>query len=271
MPTAPYAATLLPMSKVRDEAVCIRRWDFSETSQTVSLFGRGHGVVRGLAKGAKREKGQFSGGIELLTRGEVLFILRKGRDLAAITDWSLLEIYPALSRSLRAHRAALYLADLVAHLVREGDPHARLYDCMTASLRALADERSVARIVLAFQWTALAETGFRPTLGRGAQTGEPLRQGPGAIVFSAAAGGVTEARDAEDGWRVRPETIALLRRLDAAAPAIGDVAPASFDSLNGESEEVVERASRLLAAYLRHILDRELATARQLFGEPATS
>ena len=42
------------MPTISDYAICIRRWDFSETSQTVSLFTRESGIIRGLAKGAKR-------------------------------------------------------------------------------------------------------------------------------------------------------------------------------------------------------------------------
>ncbi|MHC4100282.1 MAG: DNA repair protein RecO, partial [Planctomycetota bacterium] len=55
------------MPPVTDNAICIRRWDYSETSLTVSLFLRNHGVVRGMAKGAKRARGSFEGGIDLLT------------------------------------------------------------------------------------------------------------------------------------------------------------------------------------------------------------
>ncbi|MCH7601829.1 MAG: recombination protein O N-terminal domain-containing protein, partial [Planctomycetes bacterium] len=42
------------MPKIAYYAICIRRWDFSETSQTVSLFTSEAGIIRGLAKGAKR-------------------------------------------------------------------------------------------------------------------------------------------------------------------------------------------------------------------------
>ena len=44
------------MQTIEDNAFCLRRWDFSETSQTASLLTRDHGVLRGLAKGAKRPK-----------------------------------------------------------------------------------------------------------------------------------------------------------------------------------------------------------------------
>lgn len=257
------------MPKERDEAVCIRRWDFSETSQTVALFSRGHGLVRGLAKGAKRERGQFGGGIELLTRGEVLFMIRKGRDLAAITDWSLLEIFPHLSRSLAAHRAGLYFADLVAHLVHEEDPHERLFEVLVESLRALSDEGAAARTVLAFQWTALVEAGYRPILDRDARTGEALDLSDGAAAFSAAEGGTVNAARAAEAWRVRSETIALLRRLDRAdaegAPAAGGFAAKAIAA----GDDVLGRANRLLGAYIRHILDRDLPTMRQVLGEVA--
>jgi len=260
-PTA-VVAYCLPMPKVRDEAVCIRRWDFSETSQTVSLFCREQGLLRGLAKGAKREKGQFAGGIELLTRGEVLAVVRKERDLATITDWSLLEIYPALSRSLTAHRAGLYFADLLAHLLHEADPHPRLYDRFVASLRALDQEDAVMSTVLDFQWTLLVEAGYRPILNRDAVTGEPLAIVDGAVAFSPDRGGTVSACGANDGWRVRAETIALLGALDDT-----DATGSSNTALSNAGAVVVDRANRLLAAYIRHLLDRELPTMRHLLGD----
>ena len=62
-----------------DQAICIRHWDWSETSQTVSLFCRASGILRGLAKCARRERGSFSGGIDLLARGEVVAVVKPDR------------------------------------------------------------------------------------------------------------------------------------------------------------------------------------------------
>ena len=88
------------MSTLRDEAICVRHWDFSETSQTVSLFLRDHGMLRGLAKGARRERGAFSGGFDLFTKGEIVAIVKPGRELATLTEWTLLETYPVFRRLL---------------------------------------------------------------------------------------------------------------------------------------------------------------------------
>ena len=78
------------MATIRDQAVCVRQWDFSETSQTVSLFCREQGMIRGLAKGSRRERSSFSGGFDLFTRGEIVAIVKPGRDLATLTEWTCL-------------------------------------------------------------------------------------------------------------------------------------------------------------------------------------
>ena len=70
------------MATVTDDAVCIRQWDWSETSQTVSVFAREHGLLRGVAKGSKRENSRFSGGLEVLTRGEVMAIVKPTAEMA---------------------------------------------------------------------------------------------------------------------------------------------------------------------------------------------
>lgn len=253
------------MANLRDEAVCIRRWDFSETSQTVSLFCREHGLLRGIAKGSKREKGQFSGGVELLTRGEVLALIRKGRDLATLTDWNLVEVFPALSANLEANRAGLYFADLTQRMLHESDPHTRLYDELLVALRSLAESDRIADAVLRFQWSVLVEAGYKPILDRDADTGEPLLREDGLIEFSASAGGTVNAGSGE-GWKVRQATVALLRTLDGRIAGAPEASPASPPGAASGSYAICGRANRLLAAYLRHLIGQELPTMRHLFG-----
>ena len=66
------------MAILHDTAICLRCWDFSETSQTVSLLTREPGIIRGLAKGSRRDKGCFSGGFDPVHIGHVRMILAAG-------------------------------------------------------------------------------------------------------------------------------------------------------------------------------------------------
>lgn len=246
------------MPPVSDDAVCIRHWDWSETSQTVSLFTRGHGLVRALAKGSKRPKSPYSGGVELLTRGQASFIIRPSSELALLTAWDLEETFPALRRALAAHNAGLYMADLVQHAITDHDPHPGLYDQMVASLRELSGEAGgggVGPALLRMQWALLVETGYAPMLDESAA---PAPGPGGAYLFSAAHGGlVGDGMERGAGaWPVRPETIGLLREI---------ARDRGFDAA-GVPAAVVERANRLLAAYIRHVLGREPPTLRVVFG-----
>jgi len=246
------------MPPIRDQAVCIRHWDWSETSQTVSLFSREHGLIRGIAKGAKREKGPFSGGIDLLTRGEVMAIVKPHNPLSTVTAWQLMEIFPGPTRSLGAHYAALYMADLIQHLFEDADPHPPLYDALIEALRSLADPTQVGAAALRFQWTLLTEAGYRPVLDRDARTSEPLPEAEATLAFSPSAGGVVTDTGGSDRWRVRAATVHLLRRL---AQANGDFAAA----VTGQASAVA-RANRLLAFYIRYLLDREPNTMPYFIG-----
>src|SRR5690606_23173149 len=119
---------------VREDAIVLRLWDFSETSQTAALFTRGHGAVRCLAKGSKRPRAKFSGGLELATRGEAVLIVKPTSDLAQLIEWDLRETYFGLRRRVDAHLAGMCALDLVFQAVRDHDPHERLFDALADAL-----------------------------------------------------------------------------------------------------------------------------------------
>jgi DNA repair protein RecO len=177
---------------ISDSAIVIRQWDFSETSQTVSMFTRDHGIIRGLAKGARREKGSFSGGLDVLTGGQVVAIVKPGRDLATLTAWQVQQMYPAVRTNLAANRAALYMADLIHHMIIDHDPHPAVFDCFAAALQQLSAEHEIEAALLRFQWLLLRECGYEPVVAHDARTGEALPNDARSLTFSASAGGIVK-------------------------------------------------------------------------------
>lgn len=237
------------MPPITDEAICIRQWDWSETSQTVSLFMRATGIVRAVAKGSKRPKSPFSGGLEVLTLGEATFTLKRPGALSIVTAWDLRDPFPAIRRELARFHTGVLIADLLHHALREEDPHAGLFD---ATARALAELTSTptdaARTLLTFQWALARETGHRPDLDRHADTGAALDPAQ-TYVFSSELGGLVpdppERQPPGRTWRVREETVSLLRESrDGSCPP-------------GPMEAIV-RANRLLATHLSERLGAEI-------------
>ncbi len=249
------------MSAQRDNALVLRQWEYSETSQTVALFTRDHGLVRGLAKGSRREKSSFAGGFEPLTRGELLWIEKPRSDLATLTEWDLQEVYWGARRSYKGHTAGLYLIDLVYHCVVPGDAQPELFDRITLALRTLTEPKAIEGAVLRGQWEVLAALGSTPRL---ASDDDPHDTGQ-AMGFDPSAGRFVEDPGAEGPthiWRVRRETLALLRMLEApdAEEPERPRAAAPAD---------VRRASMLLSAFLAHTLSRDLPTRAAYFDGEA--
>lgn len=243
------------MPALRDLAIPVRTWDYSETSQTVCLFTKEHGCVRALAKGAKREKSRFSGGIEILTLGEAVALTKPSSDLANLIEWDLQHIFWGLRASLAAHHAGLYAADLIYHMVTDHDPHPTLFDHLTAALDALADPAAIAHALLRFQWSLLDETGYQPRLT------DDTPSGSAPLLFDPADGGIVAApAPHRTPWRVRPHTVRLLQQLDDATPG---------EPIDDDPKAVL-RAGSLLAAYIRHILDKDLPTRRLVYPAPQT-
>jgi len=241
---------------IRDEAVCLRRWEFSETSQTVCLLTREHGILRGLAKGARRDRGRFSGGFDILTRGEIVAITKVGRDLATLTDWHLRDTARALRTSLSANKAGLYGVDLMYHMLTDQDPHPALFDQLVRTLSDLADPGNIGAALLRLQWAVAVECGFRPVTDRDARTGEPIPLDARSVTFDPEAGGTIIGRTTR-GWQARRSTMDLLAQIEEL-PEIG---PLPVDA------DCIDRANRLLAAYLRDILGFELNSTQWCFGD----
>ncbi len=235
------------MPRFKEPAICIRHLDWSETSQVVVMLTRELGKLRGLAKGSKRMSpsslAKFSGGVELLTRGQVCGVTKKDGSLATITEWDLQEDHHHLRRSLPAWRTAMYAADVTHALLADLDPHPGVYDALAALLRGLHEGDAQVEL-LRFQWALLVDVGYRPELEADVHTGEVLPEAR-AYTFDPTAGGLTTREGLAD-WRVRRETVELLRQL-AAGEAV-------------EPGEGVVRANKLLCSYVRSLLDKALPT-----------
>lgn len=124
---------------------------------------------------------------------------------------------------------------------------------------------SAQETLLRFQWRLLAATGFVPSLDADARTGEELSE-RADYLFNPALGGLVADADespageaARGAWRVRAETVRLLRLVaGAAGPDSGAIA---------FGPEVIDRGNRLLASYARHILGFETGAMTALFGD----
>lgn len=230
------------MDPVVDDAVCLRQWDYSETSQTAVLFTRKLGIVRVLGKGTKRNDPRFSGGLEVGTLGEAI-VHPKESGLATLAGWDLRRTFRETRRSLESHYAAMFALDVPRHLLSEDEPHAEAFDGLVSVLDLLgrADWRPA---IAAWLWRLLDLAGYRPDVSAGAH----------AVGFSPERGGFVDAdAQAEAGvvWSVQRVTV------DAVLTIASGTLP---------EPDHAERAARLLGWYVRELAGREPPTMAPLLG-----
>ena len=102
-----------------DQGIVLRGYPFGEADRIVVLVSPNQGKVRAVAKGVRRTKSRFGGRLEPLTHVDLL--LYQGRNLATVTQVSVIEPFPRLRLDLDAVMTAGAMAEAVGKVVVEGE------------------------------------------------------------------------------------------------------------------------------------------------------
>lgn len=253
LPTDSRAALRANAMSLHSAAIVLRKYDFSESSQTAAIFTRDFGKIRVIAKGIKKKSRAFEGALDLLEVGTAAWLERRSRQgLCILTEWRQDRSFAGIRANLNAYYAGLHLAELLDGLTEDFDPHPVLFDGLVRALAGLAGPDGAAGAT-AYQFLLLREAGFLPALEACVLCGQvpPPRT---AVFFSADSGGLI-CRDCEphviDKRRLTAAALAGLRELSAAAAPAAAVA-----------EPTMREIDLVLRGCFSHILGYEPKTAR---------
>jgi DNA repair protein RecO (recombination protein O) len=176
----------------------LRRVDVFETSLVLTLFTRELGKISALAKGARRLKSAFQGGVDLLGLSDIVVLHKASDALDLLTEAASVERFGSLRLDLSSLFAGYYIAELLTDLTDFHDPHPKLFDAAVVTLRHLGEPRLRDRRLLRFELACLRELGHMPALEACAHCGanvEEARSEMGepesmSYAFGLATGGV---------------------------------------------------------------------------------
>ena len=208
------------MSSEKTEGMVIRQADFSETSRVLTLFTRDFGKIAVIAKGAKRLKGPFEAALDLLTVVNIVFIRKSSGGLDILTEAQLRKRFTAQGKSLESVYAGYYVAELLAALTEEYDPHPELYDEALRTLDWIAEPRLLHLAVVHFELALLQEIGQLPMFDACVLCGREVGS-DGWYGFKSGQGVVCQTCLGHDASqrRLSAGTLALLQKLLADTDA----------------------------------------------------
>ncbi len=241
---------------IKDKGICIGARNYSETSQLVSFFTRGHGKISSIAKGSRREKGGFGGGLDVMTAGEILFVPPRGESgLATLTEFEQQDSFPALRMDLLVLNCGLCMCDLLSRFTEDMDPHPELYVTFRGKLGELQQAERPEYVIFQFELILLREIGMQPVWDICSQCRRDVEDN-GRIYFSSQSGGIV-CRDCEPAFTekrlVEPIVLEALQNPERALHA---------------PREIVVNAHELLSYHYRELAGKETAIMRfvnQLF------
>ncbi|MCK5564462.1 MAG: DNA repair protein RecO [Planctomycetes bacterium] len=203
----------------KDKAVCLRKADYSETSQVVTLFTRSHGKISAMAKGAKRAKSSFDGPIEIFSYGDIVFAESSSQKLSTLTEFHQKPIFLGLRNRLYNLNCALFSVELVEKFTHEYDPHPELFDSTVnflADVQHFKTDLEALSLLVIFQLTLLNDFGTKPVLNACTNCKTEFNENWRAVFFSSMGNGLV-CQDCEaayaDKIRLSKNTAACLSDL----------------------------------------------------------
>lgn len=246
----------------RQQAICLRTTDYSETSQIVHFLARDLGVVKMIAKGSKRPKSKTGGALDLLSEGDLVFSSGRGEALGTLIEFTETESRTALRRDAARLNTALYLLELTAAMLAENDPHPEVFDLLHNALARLGQDDAPAGAVLAYsQWRMLRHVGLLGEMSVCVGCGTPTAgAAPGDLrhmVFSSRRGGLL-CGSCESGATEKTP-------VDAAALAgISALTDAEAGRKTDLPDDHARSVSRLLAYHITEQLGKRLRMERHV-------
>jgi DNA repair protein RecO (recombination protein O) len=238
----------------QSEAIVLRTYNFGDQDKIVIFFTREKGVLRGVAKGARKFNNRFGSSLEPMSMVRAFYYEKERKDLVTVSNCDLLESFFEAQSDLKVSCTAGYFAELIEEFSPSRSKDDVLYRLLLSVLRCLAAKGDPEILARYFEAWFLRINGLLPDLSRCKKCLKPLS---GQAWLSprrdgAYCGECAPAR--KDA--VPPETAPFLKWVRDNPPS--EACPQTFDRGN------LAAMSGVLQAMITFHLEREPRTLRYL-------
>lgn len=239
------------MGHVESEAIVLRTYNLAEADKIVICLTRKAGLVRAVARGARRLKSKYGAGLEPYTVIALSFYEKEGRELVSVRDAEILRSYFHLSKSAEMMAALAYMSELVLGFAPPHEPNEKLFRMVSACLEALAQTPYGAQsLTRYFEVWLLKLAGFFPNLRVCADCGRRVGAEAGGVYLNVECRPRCFACSNGQGIALSSEAYAQIERMQRLSPM-------DFARSSGASQASQAEVSQVTKRLIERILERE--------------
>lgn len=240
------------MGLVETEGLVLKSYSLAEADKIVVILTRDDGLVRGVAKGAKRLKSRFGGGLEPFTVVRVEYDRKEERELVSLRQVELVRSYFSDASSPEFLTRFAYLIDTLIEFAPPHDPAERLYRMTRVCLEAAADSpESLLAITVYFELWLLKLGGFLPDWGKCGRCGGAIQDAGGCGVLQSCQLACADCSSTAGGSTIGSRERELVLHAQ-------NLSPKSFLDAAFGSDRELDTLSRIFKSILSRVLGREI-------------
>jgi DNA repair protein RecO (recombination protein O) len=243
------------VATVQTEAVVLRNYKLAEADKIVVLLTRDSGLIRGVARGARRLKSRFGASLEPFTVVSLTYYEKEERELVSIRQTEIITSSFTLAGDTKAMAILDEMAYLITKFVPMGEGNLRIYKMVVACLEVVYQlPEDILKIFLYFRLWLLKLSGFLPDFRDCYLCASSLLEGK--VAYLKGGGRVICANCGTDGRLVDSNVIYHFNLMQR-------ISPAKYADLE-IGEETIKHVALILRYLIEHVLEDELRTVSSI-------
>lgn len=244
------------MALIETEGLVLKSYGLAEADKIVVFLTQEHGVVRGVAKGARRLKSRFGSSLEPFSIVRLTYFQKEERELVSIRESEIVKSFFENAGNPHLFQKFTYIVELLNDFAPPADPNERLYRMARVCLETSNENpEKLLQMIFYFELWLLKLNGYLPSWERCDICKRELNKTEKAnlqINFQMAC---RICRKSQSNWAItaeQRETFLVAQR----------VSPVKFLEFSKDRIEVVQFISNILKRLISNILGKETVGER---------
>jgi len=166
------------MPILKTPAVILRRVNHSETSLICTFYTREYGRLSAIAKGARRQKSQFAGILDLMSYLDIVVYTKETREVQTLSSAEYIRPFLNIRKEMERTGLGLSMVETIRQAIIGEEPNPQVFDMFIACLETINDDPGTDIEILWWFHIHLAILlGFEPDFKHCFECGKSLAHG----------------------------------------------------------------------------------------------